>query len=88
MLKAIYERQFKKEVKIAIRRGKDIQQLESIMKLLIEKKLLPPKNRNHRLQGEFKNYWECHIEPDWLLIYKKTSSEIIFVRTGTHSDLF
>ncbi len=88
MLKGVYERRFEKEVEVAIKRGKDMQKLKDIMRLLLEENPLPPKNRNHRLVGNFKNCWECHIEPDWLLIYKKTSTEIIFARTGTHSDLF
>jgi mRNA interferase YafQ len=50
--------------------------------------MLPIKNRNHKLKGNFKDYWECHIEPDWLLIYKLTSTEVILARTGTHADLF
>jgi mRNA interferase YafQ len=46
------------------------------------------KNREHKLSGNLKNFWECHIEPDWLLIYKITSLEAVFIRTGSHSDLF
>lgn len=88
MLKPVYERRFEKEVRMAIKRGKDMRKLKDIMQLLIEEKPLPPKNLNHRLRGEFKDYWECHIEPDWLLVYKKTLTEVIFARTGTHSDLF
>ncbi|MGZ3633220.1 MAG: type II toxin-antitoxin system YafQ family toxin [Parachlamydiaceae bacterium] len=47
-----------------------------------------PKHRNHRLIGNFKGRWECHIEPDWLLVYLKTPTEIIFERTDSHADLF
>jgi mRNA interferase YafQ len=88
MLEAIYLRQFEKEVEKAKKRGKDLQKLKSIIKLLVKEEPLPPKNRNHRLKGDYVGYWECHIEPDWLLVYKKTATEIIFTRTGTHSDLF
>jgi mRNA interferase YafQ len=49
---------------------------------------LPYRNRNHKLKGEYIGYWECHIEPDWLPVYKKTETHIIFSRTGSHSDLF
>ncbi len=75
-------------ITVSQKRGKDLGDLKSIVKLLLEEISLPPQNRNHKLKGEFKDYWECHIESDWLLIYKKTKTEIIFVRTGTHSDLF
>ncbi len=88
MLKLIYEKRFEKDLQKAIKRRKDIQKLKIIITLLVENKLLPIKNRNHKLKGNFKNYWECHIDPDWLLIYKKTRTEIILSRTGTHADLF
>ena len=89
MLVAIYEKKFLKEVKRQQKRGKDMARLRQIMTMLIEEIPLPPKNRNHKLLGNFKDCWECHIEPDWLLIYRKTTAqEIIFLRTGTHSDLF
>lgn len=65
-----------------------MEKLKIVSDLLLGEKPLPPKYRNHRLQGEYIGTWECHIEPDWLLVYKKTSTEIVFVRMGTHSDLF
>lgn len=88
MLKPIHLRQFEKEVVKAKKRGKDIQKLKEVMKLLTLEEPLPPKNRNHKLKGDYIGYWECHIEPDWLLIYKKTEVNIVFARTGSHSDLF
>ncbi len=88
MLYPVYQRQFEKDVASSQKRGKNITKLKNIIKLLLEEIPLPPKNHNHKLKGEFNDYWECHIEPDWLLIYKKTKTEIILVRTGTHSDLF
>ena len=88
MLKTIFQRQFEKDIKKIKKRGKYIEKLKNIIKLLIEKKSLPAKNLNHKLKGNFKDYWECHIESDWLLIYKKMKTQIIFVRTETHSDLF
>jgi mRNA interferase YafQ len=88
MLIPIYEKRFSKEVQKAQKRGKDMEKLKDIIQLLLNKKALPIKNRNHKLKGNFKNYWECHIEPDWLLIYKITSTEVIFSRTGSHADLF
>ena len=59
------------------------------MQLLLNEEKLPPKNRDHSLTGNYTDRRECHIEPDWLLIYKLDSDDtIIFERTGTHSDLF
>lgn len=55
---------------------------------LISQEPLDARYRNHKLTGNFKNRWECHLEPDWLLVYKLFGDEIIFERTGTHSDLF
>jgi len=88
MLAAIYQKQFEKDIKKAKKRGHDMAKLKHIILKLLEEKSLPTKNRNHKLKGNFKGYWECHIGPDWLLIYKKVPNAIIFVRTGTHADLF
>lgn len=88
MLKLIQEGRFEKDIAKTIKRNKDMNKLYDIIALLVQNKPLPTKNRNHKLHGEFNNYWECHIEPDWLLIYKKTDKEIILSRTGTHTDLF
>lgn len=88
MLKIFFRNQFKKELKQQEKRGKDLKKFLELAEMLAEEKPLDPKFRNHRLVGNFKSRWECHIEPDWLLIYFKTDKEIIFERTGTHSDLF
>lgn len=88
MLIPIYERRFLKEVEKIKKRGKDMEKLKDIITLLLNGMMLPVKNRNHKLKGDFNDYWECHIEPDWLLIYKLTANQVIFARTGTHSDLF
>lgn len=88
MLKIFYRTQFKKELKQQEKRGKDINKFIELAEKLAFEKPLEAKYRNHRLVGNFKGRWECHIEPDGLLIYLKTAEEIIFERTGTHSDLF
>lgn len=80
--------QFKKDVRLALRRGKDSQKLEQVLSDLIDGKPLDPKYKDHPLKGEFKGRRECHIETDWLLIYKLDGDAIIFERTGSHSDLF
>lgn len=88
VLTPIYEKKFLKHVRLAEKRRKDMKKLKQIINMLIAEKQLPPKNRNHKLIGTFKDCWECHIEPDWLLVYRKTLSTIIFIKTGTHSDIF
>ncbi len=88
MLKPVFLRQFSREIAKAKKRGKNMKKLKDTIRQLLEEKPLPAKNHNHKLKGGFKDYWECHIESDWLLIYKKTPTEIILVRTGTHADLF
>ena len=88
MLKLIFERRFKKDTDMARQRHKDLNKLKTIIATLANNNQLSPKHRNHKLKGNFVDCWECHIEPDWLLIYKKTDDELILVRTGTHSDLF
>jgi len=88
MLKPSYTSQFKKDYKLQSRRHQDLTLLDNIIEILVKKESLPVHNRDHPLQGDYKGYRECHIEPDWLLIYKIENSNIYFVRTGTHSDLF
>lgn len=75
-------------MKLAEKRRKDMSKLKLIMTKLVNEESLDPKHRNHKLTGNYKNNWECHIEPDWLLIYRLTAAEVIFERTGSHSDLF
>ena len=88
MLKPVYLRSFEKEVQRAKKRGLDMSKLKAVMKDLIDEKPLAQKLRNHKLKGNFVGFWECHVEPDWLLIYKKDATHIYFARTGTHADLF
>ena len=80
--------QFKRDVKLSEKRGRDILKLKKIMIKLANEEPLDPKFKDHKLSHNYTGHRECHIEPDWLLIYKVTMNEILFVRTGTHSDLF
>ena len=82
--------QFKKDVKRAEKRGKDLSKLKAALELLIEGDPLPPEYKDHPLRGNFTGCRDCHIEPDWLLIYTFTENDnhVRFERTGTHSDLF
>lgn len=88
MFKLIYTKSFEKDIKIAVKKGKDLGKLKKLIELLSTKSPLPIKYRDHSLIGNFIGRRECHIEPDWLLIYKINKDSIIFERTGTHSDLF
>ncbi len=83
-----YTRQFAKDLKRMEKRGKVFKKIKTIIKKLVNEERLAPKYRDHKLIGNYKRRRECHVEPDWLLIYKIIDSEIIFERTGTHSDLF
>jgi len=83
-----YTTQFERDLRLVQRRGKDIEKLKAILTALIHEEPLPERQRDHPLVGNYKGRRECHIEPDWLLIYKLVNDEIIFERTGTHGDLF
>ena len=82
--------QFKKDFKLALKRNYDISKLETLLNLLILGEKLPAKYKEHPLQSNFKGHFDCHIEPDWLLIFKRNDTDklITLVRTGTHSDIF
>ncbi len=88
MLRAITTKRFNQDLKLAKKRGKELEKLRKLMELLISKQKLSEKYRDHSLRGDYVNYRECHIEPDWLLIYKIEKDSILFARTGSHSDLF
>jgi mRNA interferase YafQ len=82
--------QFKKDVRLYERRGKDLAKLKAVIDLLIDGETLSSQYRDHPLRGNFAGSRDCHIEPDWILIYTLTedNSHVRFERTGTHSDLF
>ena len=79
---------FKKDLRLMNRRGKYIDKLEDIVNLLARDEPLAPENRDHNLRGTRTDDRECHIDPDWLLIYRKADNDLILYRTGSHSDLF
>jgi mRNA interferase YafQ len=80
--------QFRRDTKLAQKRGKDMAKLREIILALIEGSPLPQRCNDHPLGGEWRSFRDCHIEPDWLLIYKIDGEDLHLVRTGTHSDLF
>lgn len=75
-------------MKLAERRGKDMAKLRELLVLLAAGTPLPARYKDHSLGGEWQHFRDCHIEPDWLLIYKIDGDDLYLVRTGTHSDLF
>ncbi len=79
--------QFKTDVKRMKRRGKDLGNLKGVLEKIASGQELEPRHRDHVLVGQYRGTRECHIEPDWLLIYEKAES-VVLIRTGTHSDLF
>ena len=90
MLTIKYQAAFKKDYKRIVKRGYDMRLLEKVIELLANQKQLPEKNRDHQLSGDYAGCRECHITPDWLLIYEVADEELILylTRTGSHSDLF
>lgn len=92
MLRLEFTNQFKRDYKLAVKRGRDPEKLEEVVSILQAERPLPEKYRDHDLTNSrnYKDMRECHIEPDWLLVYKVYRDILILklLRTGTHSDLF
>ena len=89
-LNIVFSNRFKKDMKLAKKRGLDLELLNSVIKRLAQRKPLAPKYRDHDLGGNFRGFRECHIRPDWLLIYRIDGEDLILFlnRTGSHADLF
>ena len=85
-----YSSNFKKAYKRCKKIGLDMLLLKEVIRILSEEGKLPPTYHAHTLQGKYKVLWECHIQPDWLLVWEQNDKEFIlyFLSTGTHSDLF
>ena len=84
----VYTRQFERDLKLALRRGKNVEKFKIIARTLLAGLPLDSIHRDHRLAGNYIGRRDCHIESDWLLIYKVDGNRLIFERMGTHSDLF
>ena len=87
-MRLLTTKRFEKELKRALKRGKDLDKLWEIVELLLDNKPLEKRHRPHPLSGNYATAWECHIEPDWLLIWNQEDDQLVLSRTGTHSDLF
>ncbi|MBF0532014.1 MAG: type II toxin-antitoxin system YafQ family toxin [Candidatus Omnitrophica bacterium] len=88
MFQPSYTKQFEKDIHLAKRRGKSFPKLKLIIETIVAGQSLDPIHRDHKLAGDYVGRIECHIESDWLVIYKISGDLVIFERTGTHSDLF
>ena len=90
MLTPAFTGPFKKDRILMEKRNRDLVKLTDVMALLINEQPLLPKHENHPLHGKYHGKWECHVEPDWLLIYRvvKENQQVVFYRTGTHSVLY
>ena len=88
MLTPVYTKQFERDLKLMLKRGKDPEKFKTVARLLLSEAPLLPKHKDHKLSGSYTGRRDCHIENDWVLIYKKETTAIIFERMGTHSDLF
>ncbi len=83
-----YTTQFKKDYKRIKKQNRNLSKLRAVIEKLVEGHLLEAKYRDHQLSGNWKGHRDCHIEPDWMLIYKIADDDLYLERTGSHSDLF
>ena len=86
----VFTTRMKRDLKLIKKRGKDISKLETVLDILLSGEDLPEKYKDHQLKGEMREFRECHIEPDWLLVYRKEDDNLILyaTATGSHADLF
>lgn len=87
-MRIIYTNQFKKDYKRVQKQNKDVEKLRVVVEKLAGKEKLDPRYKDHPLSGNWKGFRDCHVEPDWVLIYKTTEEVLILERTGSHSELF
>ena len=83
-----YTTQFKKDYKRIKKQNKDLSKIRVVIETLVAGRMLEPKYNDHQLSGNWKGHRDCHIEPDWLLIYRISSDDLYLERTGSHSELF
>ncbi len=90
MYSVSYTNRFKKDLKRCVRRGLEIKKIIEAIKILEERGELPQSLKPHKLIGDRQGQWECHIQPDWLMVWEQNDSELtlLFLQTGTHSDIF
>lgn len=79
---------FERDLRRVRKQGRDLDKLETLVDLLQNRQPVPPRNHRHPLRGQWSGHWDCHIAPDWLLLYRETERALILVRTGSHAELF
>lgn len=88
MLEPVFRKKFKKDLHRMLKRGKSEEKIKDVIKILLNEEPLDSKYNDHKLSGKLKEFRDCHIEPDWILMYQISGNRLILVRTGTHPDLF
>lgn len=88
MLEAVYSSRFKRDLRQCVKRQLDLTKLQAVIDTLRAPAALPAQNRDHDLTGNYSGFRECHVSPDWLLIYRVDGNALLLARTGSHSDLF
>ena len=90
MYELVYTHQFKRSLRRCVKRGLDVLLLKEVVEVLRKGETLPAKYRAHRLSGKYANCWECHIQPDWLLLWEINDCELLLILldTGSHADIF
>ena len=88
MYEIVRTSQFKRDIKKALRRKKDPDKFKELIKQLVKGRSLAVRYQDHPLKGNYRDCRDCHIEPDWILIYRIKRNELYLIRTGTHADLF
>jgi mRNA interferase YafQ len=79
---------FERDVRRVLKQGKDLDKLEDVVNTLRDREPLPTRCRAHPLRGDWVGHWDCHVEPDWILLYRVTVKALVLVRTGSHTELF
>ncbi|MCY3777297.1 MAG: type II toxin-antitoxin system YafQ family toxin [Candidatus Aminicenantes bacterium] len=87
-MRLLTTKRFEKDLKRGRKRGINLHKLWTVVEQLLSNQPLAPRYRQHRLAGDWSRCWECHIEPDWLLVWRREDDTLILIRTGTHADLF
>lgn len=88
MLEVVYSSRFKRDLRQCAKRQLDLTKLQTVIDTLRAPGTLPAQNRDHDLTGNYSGFRECHVSPDWLLIYRVDGNALLLARTGSHSDLF
>jgi mRNA interferase YafQ len=79
---------FERDVRRVLKQGKNLDKLEEVVNTLLDGEALPARSHPHPLRGDWAGHWDCHVAPDWILLYRITAKALVLVRTGSHAELF